>query len=215
MRNFRAEGIIIKRKNYGESDRIITVLTKQYGKMQLKASGVRKITSRRSAHVELLNHSLLSVHKSNAFPILIEAELVHSFSPIKSDLQKVGLAYHLCELVDGLCPEGQEQPQVFELLYSTLTQLAGEKKYEQEETVNTSLSLGDKGESTYGPSNGFAAVRDFEMASIIHNFEVDLLRYLGFWHGDVALSQSLDTQYFIEQIIERKLKSKRIFSKMG
>ncbi|MBI4096902.1 MAG: DNA repair protein RecO, partial [Candidatus Levybacteria bacterium] len=54
MRTFRTEGIIIKRKNFGEADRILTVFTKEYGKLQVKAKGIRRIPSRRSAHVELV-----------------------------------------------------------------------------------------------------------------------------------------------------------------
>src|SRR6476659_9965850 len=99
MRNFRTEGIVIKRKNYGEADRIITILTRDYGKLAVKASGVRKITSRRSSHIELLNHVSLGLYKGNAFPVLTEAKMVDDFAAVKNDFTKVGLAYHLCELV--------------------------------------------------------------------------------------------------------------------
>lgn len=120
MRTFRVEGIVIKRRNFGEADRILTVITRDLGKIHIKASGVRKITSRRSAHVELLNNSILGLYKGNGFPILTEAKMLDDFSSIKSDLNKMGLAYHLCELVDGLCPENQEQYAVFNLLKKTL-----------------------------------------------------------------------------------------------
>ena len=61
MRNFKTEGIIIKRRDYGEADRILTVMTREYGKLKIKAKGVRKITSRRSAHIELLNHTVFYI----------------------------------------------------------------------------------------------------------------------------------------------------------
>ncbi len=124
VRTFKTEAIIIKRRNFGEADRIITVFTKEYGKFSIKASGVRKITSRRSAHVEPLNYSLLNIYKGNGFPILTEARILDDFSSLKADLDKIGLAYHLCELVDGLCPENQEQREVFNLLKSTLERFA-------------------------------------------------------------------------------------------
>lgn len=180
MRSFKVEGIVIKRRNYGESDRIVTVLTKYHGKLHVKASGVRKITSRRSAHIELLNHTEMTVHATASYPILTEAEALNDFSDIKSDLTKVGLAYHVCELIEGLCPEGQDQRQVFVLLKATLEQLAGS------DTVST----------------------------VIHEFEVELLSLLGYWHGKPEVAATLDTQDFIESIIERKLKSKRVFSKL-
>src|SRR5579862_3869711 len=123
MRSFRTEGIIIKRRDYGEADRILTVMTRDYGKIKIKATGVRKITSRRAAHIELLNHTVLHLYRGNTFAILTEAKMLSDFSTIKGDLTKVGLAYHLCELVDGLCPENQENRNVFDLLQGTLAEL--------------------------------------------------------------------------------------------
>jgi DNA repair protein RecO (recombination protein O) len=178
MRNFKTEGIVIKRKNFGEADRILTVFTKDQGKISIKASGVRKISSRRSAHVELLNHTRLSLYKGNGWPILTEAQVIEDFSSIKADFNKVGLSYHLCELIDGLCPENQELFAVFQLLQKTLHKFCSEE----------------------------------EIAPIIHEFEVELLSLLGYWNNTEAFNWN--TNAFIENIIERKLKSRNIFSKI-
>lgn len=124
MRNFKTEGIIIRRRNFRDADRILTVLTANHGKIAVRASGIRKIPSKRSAHVELLNHSVLNLYNGHAFPVLTEAQTIDSFASIKEDLHKIGLAYHLCELVDGLCAEGQENRAVFSLLRNTLTILS-------------------------------------------------------------------------------------------
>lgn len=184
MRTFKAEGIIIKRKNYGEADRILTVLTRYHGKIQVKATGIRRIPSRRSAHVELLNHSLLSLYKGRSMPILTEAQAVESFSGIKEDMNKIGGAFHLCELVDGLCPENQENEKVFHMLYDMLDNLSS-KIYQ----VNV-------------------------MAGELRKFEVELLTALGFWNKADVLYDKVNTQVFIENIIERKLRSRNIFAKM-
>lgn len=180
MRNLQTEGIVIKRRNFNEADRIITVLTKDLGKISVKATGVRRITSRRSSHIELLTYSRLSLYKGRNMPVLIEAQMHNSFSQIKDDLSKTGLAYHLCELIDGLCPEDQEQQQIFELFKKTLERL------EEEE----------------------------DALSLIHEFEIELLIQLGYWHKTHEESKTLDTHYFIENILERKLKSHKIFSRL-
>lgn len=124
MRSFRTEGIIIKRRDFGEADRILTVMTRDYGKLKIKASGVRKITSRRAAHIELLNHTVLHLYRGITFAVLTEAKMLEDFSAVKEDFNKVGLAYHICELIDGLCPENQENRNVFELLQRTLGDLS-------------------------------------------------------------------------------------------
>lgn len=119
------EGIVLKRRNVGEADRILTVFTRNLGKITIKAVGVRKISSKRSSHIEPLNHVVLSLYKGKGMPVLTEVVAKESFSEIKTDLQKIGFAYHLCELVDGLCPEGQENTAVFDLLHGVLSDLCG------------------------------------------------------------------------------------------
>lgn len=180
MRTLKTEGIIIKRRNSGEADRFVTIFTKDLGKISVKAQGVRKIDSKRSSHIELLNNSVLSLYKGAKYPTLIEVQTIQDFSAVKADLEKVGFAYHICELIDGLCPENQENPEIYLLLRSTLEKLA----YAE------------------------------DMPSFIHGFEVELLTLLGFWYQSADAAKNLDTHTFIENIMERKLKSHKIFSKM-
>lgn len=179
MRSFKTEGIIIKRRNFGEADRILTVFTKKNGKIYVKAIGTRRTTSRRASHIELLNVSLLTLYKGRTLPILTEAQTLEDFSDIKNNLVKIGFAYHLCELIDGLCPENQENKAAFSILLNTLHRLSSEE----------------------------------DIVSIVHEFEVELLSNLGFW-SRTQPTQNLDTHYIIENILERKLRSKRFISKL-
>ena len=125
LRTFKEIGIILKRRNIGEADRIITVLTQYRGKIKVKAPGVRKTLSRRASHIEPLNFSVLTLYQKSllSFPILTEADSLERFSSIKTDLKKIGFAYYLCELVSDLCPQNQENQQVFLLLKQTLFEL--------------------------------------------------------------------------------------------
>lgn len=182
MRSFKTEGIVIKRRDFNEADRIITVYTKDMGKISMKATGVRRITSRRASHVELLNYTRVSLYKAHQMPVLVEALTLNSFIQIKNDLQKTGFAYHICELIDGLCPEGQDQPEIFMTLKGILNELS--------------------------------VVQGPEILFKVHDFEVRLLTLLGFWHKTPDASVSLDTHQFIESILERRLKSRRIFEKL-
>ena len=126
FRSYKTEAIVLKRRNFGEADRILTVFTKYNGKITVKAPGVRRITSRRSSHIELLNLSIFTLYKSSKtfFPIVTEAQTLKDFSPIKDNLEKIGYAYYICELISGLCPENQENRSVFFHLRGTLCDLA-------------------------------------------------------------------------------------------
>ena len=125
MKSLKTEGIIIRRRNIGEADRIITVFTRYNGKLRIKAPGVRKITSRRSPHIELLNLSVLTLYNSSRsqVPILTEAQTIYSFDIVKADLKKIGFAFYICELIDKLCPDSQENRSIFYLLKQTLEEL--------------------------------------------------------------------------------------------
>jgi DNA repair protein RecO (recombination protein O) len=120
MRTYKTEGFVIKRRNFLEADRILTVFTKKHGKIEVKAPGVRKITSKRSGHVELLNYSLFSIYQAKNLPILTEVECIEAHASLKKDLDNISSLYYICELVDGLCPENQENHDVFELMGKTL-----------------------------------------------------------------------------------------------
>lgn len=126
MRTYKIEGIILKRLNLGEADRILTVLSRESGKISIRAPGVRRIPSRRSSHVELLNHSQFTLYSSSKtfMPIVTEAQTLEDFSSIKDNLAKVGYAYYICELINGLCPDNQEEKSVFFHLRGTLFALS-------------------------------------------------------------------------------------------
>jgi len=133
MRTFKTEGIVIKRFNFSEADRIITVFTKRQGKIKVKASGVRRITSRRSPHIELLNYSIFNLYQGKNMPILTEVESINNFSGLKKDLKKIAAAFHICELIDGLCAENQENEAIFDLLIQTFSKIS--KNYNLREAV--------------------------------------------------------------------------------
>lgn len=128
-RTYKAEAIVLKRRNFGEADRILTALSKDFGKIQVKAPGVRRIPSRRSSHVELLNLSQLTLYKGSKtfMPIVTQAQTLEDFSLIKNDLGKIGYAYYICELINGLCPDNQENREVFFLLKNVLTKLSSDE----------------------------------------------------------------------------------------
>jgi len=122
--SYKTEGIILKRTNYGEADRILTIYTKHYGKIRALAKGVRRITSRRGGNVELFNQAVLFLNKGRNLDLLQEAQVVYSFKSWRRDLEKVATAYYFSELVDKLTPEGQANQRVFQLLSHFLEKIA-------------------------------------------------------------------------------------------
>lgn len=126
-RLYTASAYIIKRKNSGEADRLITVFTKKFGKLRLLARGVRKISSKRAPHIEIFNQVVITAHKSTHNDTLTDVSPVASHEAIRKDLRRIYAAYYLCELVDGLLPIEQTHDDVFALLGEALTALGAVK----------------------------------------------------------------------------------------
>lgn len=120
MPTYKTEGIIIKRTNFGEADKILTVLTKNRGKLKVLAKGIRRIHSRRAGNVELFNQAVLFLAEGRTFKILTEARTVRSFPRLRTELNKSASAFYLAELVDRFIPEEQDHPAAFELFSRAL-----------------------------------------------------------------------------------------------
>jgi DNA repair protein RecO (recombination protein O) len=106
-------GFVVKRINLGEADRFVTLFTHDNGKIEVLAKGVRKITSKRSSHIELLNLVRFHSVKTAKNFILTEIELLNSFEKRKDTLKQCEVSFLVCELIDTLCPYGQTNKELF------------------------------------------------------------------------------------------------------
>jgi DNA repair protein RecO (recombination protein O) len=119
-RLYRTEAIVIKRSDFGEADRLLTLYTPDLGKIRVIAKGVRKPTSRKSGHVELFTHAQLLVARGRNLDIVTQAETLHAFRPLREDLLRTTYAYYAAELLDRFVKEGVENKPLFDLLLATL-----------------------------------------------------------------------------------------------
>ena len=130
-RGYSAEGVILKKTNLGEADRLLTIFTKYKGKIRALAKGVRKITSRRSPNLELLNHVKAQFAVGKTFDVVTEVTTITTHKKIKEHLFKVSLGFHIAEITDEFLPEDQVNKELFELLVSTLRRLNVEEDTEK------------------------------------------------------------------------------------
>lgn len=135
-RFIKTQGIVLKRTNYAEKDRIITLITPEFGKMKVLAKGVRKVPSRRAGHLEVFTHGEFSLYKGKTFEHVAEVTTLTSFPNIVVNLTKASFSYYVAELTDRLIPEKQEAEEVFDrLLYSLSTIDAAEKEEEYHKEI--------------------------------------------------------------------------------
>ncbi|HSX35519.1 MAG TPA: DNA repair protein RecO [Patescibacteria group bacterium] len=110
------QGIILARTDYGEADRILTLLTPGYGKLRLIAKGVRRVKSKLAGGIELFSVSdLMFIKGRGEIGTLVSARLDRHFRHIVKDLDRTMLGYELIRLLNKNT-EDETEGEYFELL---------------------------------------------------------------------------------------------------
>lgn len=100
MPNYTASGLVLHRLNLGETDRILTLYTREHGKLSAVAKGARNAKSRLGGVSELFTYSRLLLATGKTLDIITQAEIAESFPPIRADLDLLARATYICELLD-------------------------------------------------------------------------------------------------------------------
>lgn len=126
-RSFRTEAIILKRRIFGEADRLLTVLSPSVGKFDAIAKGARKPASSKTGHVELFTKVDMLVHKGRDLDIAVQVEMTEPYLALREDLQRGAFASYVVELLDRFTQEGEEtSAALYELLDHTLARLCND-----------------------------------------------------------------------------------------
>ena len=123
-RNYQTEAVVIKKTRLGEADTILTFFTPHLGKTQGFGKSLRKTKSKMAGHLELLTHTTVNFAKGKSIPTITGAQTVHAFLPLKEDLWLTSCGLYVAELVNHFTTEHQENPELFDLLVATLTNLS-------------------------------------------------------------------------------------------
>ncbi len=126
MKSSKLTGLILKRSNYQEADKILTVFSKEMGKVKLLAKGVRRIKSRRAPHLELFNLVELVVRQGHSLDIITEAKIINDFPGLKNDLKSTGYLFYIAEVLEKIMPEHQSHEDVYRLTVGSLKSLTTE-----------------------------------------------------------------------------------------
>lgn len=122
-RLYRAEGIVLSRRDFGEADRLLTVFTREHGKLEQIAKGVRRPSSRKAGHLELFTRVQLLAARGRELDILTQVEAIETYPQLSKDLQLVGQASYILELVKLFTVQGEVNHEIYRLLVETLARL--------------------------------------------------------------------------------------------
>ncbi|MFZ0129843.1 MAG: DNA repair protein RecO [Candidatus Dormiibacterota bacterium] len=124
MPTYSDEGIVLRRIDYGETDRILTVLTLEHGKIGVIARGVRKSQSRLASRTDLFTRSRMQLARGRGeLDVLTQAETVEA-TPLRSDARRAACASLCAELTDRVLESHHADPEIYALVASALTACA-------------------------------------------------------------------------------------------
>ena len=126
MATYKTKGIILKRSNFGEADRLVTILTENHGKIRVLAKGSRKIKSKLAGHLELFCLSKIILAEGRNLDIVTDAKITKCFLNLRGNLAATHLANYLAEVIDKMTDEGERHAEIFVLMEELLDEIDGE-----------------------------------------------------------------------------------------
>ncbi|MEK9630127.1 MAG: DNA repair protein RecO [Nitrospinota bacterium] len=125
MALYRTRAIVLKSINLSDSDRLITFLAENHGKVKCVAKGARKVKNRFWGSLEpmsLIQLIYFGKENQNLYR-LNQADIIESFQSIREDFGKLYKGVYFLELIDSMILEGHQDKRIFNLLKQTLSAL--------------------------------------------------------------------------------------------
>ncbi|RKY85203.1 DNA repair protein RecO [candidate division KSB1 bacterium] len=122
MAILKTEAIVLRMQEYGESSKILTLYTRDYGRLKVLAKGARRLKSRFGGVLDLINYITIVFYQkvTRDLPLLSQADLVRPFLHLREDLHRLALASALVELIDRTESGQMPNPRLFKLLVGCL-----------------------------------------------------------------------------------------------
>src|SRR5205085_1287320 len=122
MPTYQADAVVLRRLDYGEADRILTLLTREHGKLSAIARGARKSQARAGA-LDLFGRSRMMLAKGHNLDVVAQVERTGDVRNISGDLQRTAYASLVAEVVDKVVEDRHPVDDIFDLVVSTLGRL--------------------------------------------------------------------------------------------
>ncbi len=120
----KTEAVVLRRRRFGDSDRVVTLLTPARGKIEAIAKGALRPRSKLAGHLEPLTHVEVVIAHGRTLGIVTQAQAIEPFAALRGDLERLGSALYLLELADRFTVEHAEADAAYGLLLMALLRLA-------------------------------------------------------------------------------------------
>lgn len=114
--HYRTKCFFLKKENRGEADQLFTVYTKDFGKLDVLAKAIRKISSKLRSAAEIFYLSEIEFIQGKGYKTLTDAILIEKFDNIKKDLNKLAVAYKISGILDEFIRGQEADEKLWQLL---------------------------------------------------------------------------------------------------
>ena len=114
------QGLVLRVTAYNDADALLTVLSRDQGKLTLKARGLRRKNSPLTAPCQLLAYGEFMLFEYRGMYTINEAHSIELFQPLRKDLQKLSLATYFAQVAELLSQEDMPNPELLSLLLKFL-----------------------------------------------------------------------------------------------
>ena len=119
----RTSGFILKKVNRGEADQLLTIYTKDFGKLEILAKAIRKISSKLKSGAEIFYLSEIEFIQGKTRKTLTDAILIEKFENLRKDLKIIKIAYKVAEIFDESVTGQEKDESLWNLLNETFDKL--------------------------------------------------------------------------------------------
>lgn len=127
MKIEKVEGIVVAEKDYGETSKIIDIITKEHGLISVMSKGSRKMKSTLRGISSKLTYGYFHIYyKEGKISTLIDADVINSFKSLRSDLLKISYASFICELAGQVIKQlisDSDFKEVYDLFIASLIKI--------------------------------------------------------------------------------------------
>lgn len=117
---YQLEGIVLHSKDFSEKDVLLTLLSKERGKIIALCKGVKKPVSRLRAAAQLFSHARFFLYEGKSLPVITQADTVESFKNLSADLATFAAVSYWAELTEILLPEREMNFHTYILFLKSL-----------------------------------------------------------------------------------------------
>lgn len=123
METFKIEGVVLNTTDFGDANRVVTIFTKEFGKLETNAYGCRRMKSPLSGATQMFNHISAELSHGSKVDTIREANVLNFYGNLTADIERLAYATFFFEIVNKMTLPRFPEPDIFDLLIKSLPML--------------------------------------------------------------------------------------------